>query len=330
MNHLIQSCRVRHTQSGFVLPLTLALIMALAFSLSLVLEQTANSRMRAALFTDVALQAFEDHAVEQEIVYRALLELHGRDHSNQTSDQPPYMGLVPTGNWQARSVPFMWTGVYGADPIEGSTDTTQMTHWVSVQDTSGLLDVNYSDPNYLTFLADYLEIPPSQRRRAVRDFRQLIQDSKWFGDKKTDRVDGLARASQLCQQPIWSRAALCKAPSDLTHYLTAREGRLPNYRTMPEYLKRQLIPDYESLDWLQGSMAWESLRRSLGFPGYLEAIGGELTHYMVTVSHPKDAFQKRFMLNVLYERHGRPYSIHDRIVETRDFEYPHVSMFSAR
>lgn len=310
-----------HIERGFVLPLTLVLIVALAFLLTLTMEQIASARARAAVFNQIAINGFDRHAVEQDIVYRALLERFGRDYSRSLDLQSfTYKGAAPTGEWAADSQAFVWGGVYQSGEQTNGIAGHLQRFDVKIQDTSGLLDINYTDEAYVTFLADYLSLPTARQRRAVSDLRATIDDRKWLGDSRSPRVHGFYRPAELCLQEIWREAPICDTPSKVAFTLTAREGRLPNFDTMPTWMRRYFVPDYDSLPPLRARSEWDKFRRERGMLGVFEAFGGLRLNYIVAIHEQNTTYQDRFMLDVVSDRQGRPYTIIDRITEPVDDE----------
>ncbi|MFN3214019.1 MAG: hypothetical protein ACE37M_13025 [Henriciella sp.] len=295
------------------MPLCLVVIALLALTAATLSQSLQTATARAQLQKDVIDFEWSMHNLEQQVVWRSVLE---RAVVNAQFDGQAISGRTATlielsGPWDKRSTPMEWQSLYENEDLENDR------YEVTVQDTRGLLDINYPSESYLSFALRSMDIPPSKRRRALEEIRSRISDFQALrivGDEgyRTNTVTGLTGIADLCGLETWGSFELCDAPVALAKYLTFGSGSLPNIKLTPDSLRDEMgVRAFGSSDAALIS-DWERVQQREGFYDPLLASGPGGSRFHVWLHDQSTGTQRFFELHHSLDPNLSPFRITQR------------------
>lgn len=295
-------------QAGYVLPLTLGVVFVLSLVLAMTLQQVDSAASRSRLLAEQAEFAVDSLSIEQEIAFRALVETLASRTELLDETEVTYLTRTPS-EWATQGESRPWAGYFGL-PLPDTL--TGGTYEVRIQDSRGLLDLNYANPDYLEFLARIFGIPAARRPQSARALAEHISDRKAAQSKVSADPDfdpeppGLLSPDEVCLLPDWSETDPCKQLPDLHFNFTAASGSLLNFDLAPDALKAQLLPNGLSATGFQATMAWSRVQQDHGFYDDFLGFGGQNMDFVVSIRQGSNRLHRRFRFLVGLGLHDRP------------------------
>lgn len=296
------------------MPLCLIAIALLALSAVSLLELLNAATARAQFAQNQAEKEWSRHSVEQQVIWRTLIESVARRSANDFQATPRQIQELrrSAGAWNNVSIDLEWGGVHG------NTDVEQNRFQVRVQDARGLLDVNYANPEYLNFVARVLQVPVTGRRPAVAELLGRIsrfQDVTLIGDERFRLKDitGIDRREELCVLDRWAEIPFCKRDSSIFQYATFGNGILPNINLTPNYLREAMGVDTRELTSVSARIDWERIQRIEGFYDPMLSSNAAGNRYHIWITDERFDSLSFFVLDVKSDNQGRPYIVSSRI-----------------
>jgi hypothetical protein len=311
----MDSSRVPSDQ-GFALPFGLVVLVALAFSLATLAIHVKLSQRTAAVYSIALADQIAFASVEQELVYRALLEYHGRQPSVGFLEEaePEFYGPRIEAPFFTRGEVHAFQAVYGQRaPLFDDMPTMIM----KLQDTEGMLDVNYKSEGYLTYLAELSGVSPSEAKRAGAVLNRALIENQRPLSAKRHQVFGLSHAHQICDLEIWNSSEICESRAELAFMFATRQSLMPNFRYVSDELKLEIAPQVDYGPRAGSELAWIRIQEQRGFYDHLSFSTGNGLEYIVALSREDSTKQKRFKLSLFHVNGYRPYSIREVVVEPR-------------
>ncbi len=306
----------KRAESGFVMPLCLVVIALLALTAVTLMQSLNSATARAQLQKDMLDREWAKHNVEQQIIWRALVQnVVASSRSGFEPLSPAAAQLQEAaGRWDTQFDAMDWNGVHA------NTDLPNGRFKVYVQDARGLLDLNYAQDAYLDYLTRLLKVPASSRRAAIGSVREQIaafQQLTTQGDEgfRTKTVIGLTGKNELCRLRGWQDQPLCEPGTELFRYATFGSGAIPNVQLMPKHLKDD-IGLKQSTDRLATAiLEWESVQQSEGFYDPFQSAGGGGLRYHIWVHDESYSTRSFFALELVLDSGQRPFNISQRVDE---------------
>ncbi len=298
------------------MPLCLVVIALLALTAVTLMQSLVSATQRAQLQKDMIDRDWAKHNVEQQIVWRAIVE------SVVLSTRTDFQGISPaalqlqhsSGVWDTRSNPITWNGVHS------NTDLARERFRVFVQDARGLLDLNYQDNDYVSFLTRILGFSAGERfvasdslRAKIAQFESLnLQGDEGF---RTQNITGLTRKEELCQLRGWASHRICHSETELMRYATFGTGVLPNILLTPQNLKDR-IGLRTSRDRIAAAvLEWEKVQQREGFYDPFQSSNGQGLRFHIWIDDKYYGTGSFFALELVLESGERPFKISQRVDE---------------
>ena len=305
--------RPRKAEQGFVMPLCLVVIALLALSAATLSTSLQTATARAQLQQDTLNFEWSMHNLEQQVIWRSLLEraaINSQFQGQQVLAQVE-RELDQAGPWDTRSNPIEWRGLYDTEEFEAGR------YKVIIQDARGLFDINYPSETYLSYALRTMNVPPSQRRKALEDIRTRVAEFaalRIVGDEeyRTTTVSGLSGMSDLCGLEAWSSIELCDSPTALAKYVTFGSGSLPNIKLTPDYLRDEMGVRSVGAGDAGLISDWERIQQREGFFDPLLASGAGGRKFHIWLHDQRAGLQRYFELDHSLDPALRPFRVSQR------------------
>ena len=295
------------------MPLCLVVIALLALSAATLSTSLQTATARAQLQQDTLNFEWSMHNLEQQVIWRSLLERAAVNSQFQGQEVSARVerGLAQAGPWDTRSNPIEWRGLYGTEEFEATR------YQVIIQDARGLFDINYPSENYLGYALRTMNVPPSQRRKALEDVRTRVAEFaaiRIVGDEgyRTTTVTGLNSMSDLCGLEAWSSIELCNSPTTLAKYVTFGSGSLPNIKLSPDYLRDEMGVRAFGTGEAGLISDWERIQQREGFYDPLLASGTGGRKFHIWLHDQRAGLQRYFELDHSIDPALRPFRVSQR------------------
>ena len=299
---------------GFTLPFVLTLLVVLSITSIILVERVLNAQNLARLDIASSNQEIDSYKIEQDILWRALLELNGVADNllpSPNTKNKKYMALEPKNDWSRKGEPILWTGNYNYSENYFHKDSDIKTE---IRDVGGLIDINYANEKYLLYIAERLGVPSGRRNRAVKKLVEELQN-------RSERIDsdealfsnplfiGLSDAAEICSIAEWNKVNLCQNHHDLRKVIYAGFGKLINIDIASKQVKDILLQEDSTDNLPKARRRWTEIQKDRGFGDAFLDLATGLESYIVTF-HYSDGKSKQYLLDARIQPTQKPYALY--------------------
>jgi hypothetical protein len=294
------------------MPLTLAVLVILCYIVATGLQRVEVARAEARLTQSAMNTAIDYDRLEQDVLWRGLLETNGRQINPLSLSDFVYMARNPNNLWVPDAKAYIWSPTYADLTAELPRAL------VVVQDEATKIDLNQTQSEYIRFIAERANLPGG-KDRAVRDLQAYIAERtpvamSGDGSLRILQRSGLQDPVEICSIPSWSGWELCKTPEKLRELTTAGVGLVPNIRiASPEAKTFLLGRGFAGETGTQIlEMEWVETRVNYGFYSPVQGLGVGGERFTVTILPRGAARALRFELDARVQETGLPYAVRAR------------------
>ena len=303
------SRRPASSDRGFALPLALAVLLVLSMIAIILTERILTAQSLTRSDTSAVDRALEFHIIEQDLIWRALLELYGIQPV--LDRQRVYVAEPPSSPWPRDGTLMSWNGNYLSSPVAVNPDKKFS---IRVKDVSGLIDVNYANREYIQFLAEKFEVPAGQKGAATDRLLTEIQARKPSMEESTGIENsplfmGLHDVTEICAMTGWSASRMCRDEGQLKDVAYAGLGMITNISLASPEVKKLLLGNMVSSEPAENRLLWRQIQQDRGFIDFFISDGEGYQTYQITVKHP-DSRNTHYLLDVRIQPDQRPYRLY--------------------
>ncbi|MEM7728817.1 MAG: hypothetical protein AAF311_06030 [Pseudomonadota bacterium] len=310
------------SQSGFAMPLTLAIVAVMAYLVATGVQRVEVARAEARLAQSNVEEITDLSRIEQDVVWRGVLELLGKSSIGDSPQFDRYLARPPDTEWKADGMPRIWRPVY-SDPYGRNLPTAL----VMIRDEASKLDVNSPVKGYISLLAERAGLSSGVRSRAVDAHLDYVSDRTPRAINNDDVLrlphrSGMLDPLEICGLEGWSEWDLCEDEEAVRSLFTAGVGLIPNMDMLSADAARFLLGRSDRQDLASRNTEWRELRARNEFYDPLEGTGLGGVRFDVTILIRNSNRALRFILDTRTQERNEPFAIKtlryvpaDRVVE---------------
>ena len=299
---------------GFTLPFVLILLVVLSITSIILIERVLNAQNLARLDITSSNQEIDSYKIEQDILWRALLELNGVTSDilvSPNAKSKKYLALEPKNDWSRKGEPIIWKGNYNYNENYFRKDPNIT---IEIRDAGGLIDINYPNEKYLLYIAERLGVPLGRRNRAVKKLVEELQNRSKRIDSENALFSnplftGLSDAAEICSIEDWNKINLCQNHHELREIVYAGSGNITNIDLASKEVTEVLLQETNVNSPLKLRRQWSEVQKDRGFGDAFLNLATGLETYIVTF-HYSDGKSKQYLLDARIQPTQKPYALY--------------------